>query len=85
MVYDDLFMFTFSMIAGFAAAKFLTGRVPEIKNETFHLHHWIWATMILAGLVFWEGTQVWMIGLMAGTAIEGLTYDEWSLFTKRTD
>lgn len=85
MVYTDLFMFSFSLIAGFAAAKFLTGRVPEIKFGRFHLHHWLWATMILAGLAFWDGAQVWMIGLMAGTAIEGLTYDDWSPFIERND
>ena len=80
MLYPDFFSFVFSLILGFALAKYLTGKTPQIKIYIFHIHHWIWATLILIGLMFWDGTEIWMIGLMTGVAIEGLTYDDWSIF-----
>ena len=79
----DLFIFALSMIVGFASAKFLTGKTPQIKIYIFHIHHWIWATSILILLIFWEQTEVWMIGLMVGVALEGLTYEDWSIFIKK--
>ncbi len=82
-MHEDFFFFAFSLIIGFALAKYLTGKTPQIKFYIFHLHHWMWASIILIGLMFWDQTEVWMIGLMTGVAIEGLTYDDWSIFIEK--
>ena len=85
MEHPEFFFFSFSLIIGFALAKYLTGKTPQIKIYIFHIHHWIWATIILIGLMFWNQTEVWMIGLMVGVAIEGLTYDDWSIFIENKE
>ncbi|MBK00211.1 MAG: hypothetical protein CMB48_04510 [Euryarchaeota archaeon] len=81
----SLYAFSISLIVGFAIAKFLTGKTPQIKIYIFHIHHWIWATTILILLFFWDQTEAWMIGLVTGVAIEGLTYDDWSIFIKKEE
>ena len=81
-IINSLYIFSISLIAGFAIAKYLTGKTPQIKIYIFHIHHWIWATTILIFLFFWDQTEAWMIGIVTGVALEGLTYEDWSIFIK---
>jgi hypothetical protein len=80
---NDIFLFSLCLILGFASAKFLTGRTPQIKFLIFHIHHWIWATTILVILFIIGQTPIWVVGILTGVALEGLTYDDWSLFIKK--
>ena len=83
LIMDSLYIFSISLIAGFAIAKYLTGKTPQIKIYIFHIHHWIWATAILIFLFFWDQTQVWMIGIVTGVALEGLGRKNWSILRKK--
>mgnify|MGYP000606173690 CR=1 FL=1 len=79
---QELAIFAIGLIIGYASAKFLTGKTPQIKFSIFHIHHWIWATIILISLIWMEWNNPVITGIFTGVAIEGLTYDEWSLIRK---
>ena len=79
---QELAIFAIGLIIGYASAKFLTGKTPQIKFSIFHIHHWIWATIILISLIWMEWINPVIIGIFTGVAIEGLTYDDWSLIRK---
>ena len=80
---QELAIFAIGLIIGYASAKFLTGTTPQIKFSIFHIHHWIWATIILILLIWMEWSNPVLIGIFAGVALEGLTYEDWSLFIKK--
>tara|TARA_B100001113_G_scaffold118355_1_gene96656 strand:- start:152 stop:427 length:276 start_codon:yes stop_codon:yes gene_type:complete len=79
---QEIAIFAIGLIIGYTSAKFLTGKTPQIKFSIFHIHHWIWATIILISLIWMEWTNPVIIGIFTGVAIEGLTYDDWSLIRK---
>ncbi len=79
---QEIAIFAIGLIIGYASAKFLTGKTPQIKFSIFHIHHWIWATIILISLIWMEWTNPVIIGIFTGVAIEGLTYEDWSLVRK---
>lgn len=81
-VENEIAFFAIGSIIGYASAKFLTGRTPQIKFWIFHIHHWIWASLILIGLISMDFNNPLVIGIFSGVAIEGLTYDDWSLIRK---
>jgi len=78
----EIAFFAIGLIIGYASAKFLTGKTPQIKFSIFHIHHWVWATIILISLIWMDWTNPVIIGIFTGVAIEGLTYDDWSLIRK---
>ncbi|MAK04458.1 MAG: hypothetical protein CMA03_01035 [Euryarchaeota archaeon] len=82
---QELAIFAIGLIIGYASAKFLTGKTPQIKFSIFHIHHWIWATIILIFLIWMEWSNPILIGIFTGVALEGLTYDDWSLFIKKEE
>tara|TARA_Y100001980_G_C14555428_1_gene343902 strand:+ start:3886 stop:4161 length:276 start_codon:yes stop_codon:yes gene_type:complete len=74
--------FAVGIIIGYASAKFLTGKTPQIKFWVLHVHHWIWATLIIIFLMIVNLTNPLLIGIFTGVAVEGLNYDDWSLIRK---
>tara|TARA_R100000900_G_scaffold117521_1_gene92444 strand:- start:4415 stop:4651 length:237 start_codon:yes stop_codon:yes gene_type:complete len=77
-----MLMYSLSVIGGFALAKWAVPRVPSLKTEKYHLHHWIWSSLILLGFMFITVTDI-TIGLFTGVALQGLTYKNWGI--KRND
>jgi len=73
-----MLMYSLSVIGGFALAKWAVPRVPSLKTEKYHLHHWIWSSLILLGFMFITVTDI-TIGLFTGVALQGLTYKNWGI------
>ncbi len=78
--YEEALMLDYSMglIFGYSGAKFLTPRVPQLKTKKYHLHHWMWASLILTSFVFLKPSDA-AIGIFTGVALEGLSYINWGL------
>jgi len=74
--------YSLGIIAGYASAKWMTPRVKSLKTKRMHIHHWIWATALLASMAFIKPHEV-IIGGLTGAALEGLSYSNWSI--KRSD
>ena len=72
-----------SILGGFALAKWATPRVPSLKRGNYHLHHWMWASIVLIMFIFIEVSDI-IIGVFTGVALQGLTYKNWSL-TRKSD
>jgi len=73
------------VIIGFAVVKLLSGKkegergiVPSLKFKIgiyfIHLHHWLWALIIILILVCIDYFNEIIYGLLIGLIIQGLTY-----------
>ena len=73
-----MFLYSVSVVGGYAVAKLLTPRMPRLKFSRFHLHHWIWASCLLLAAYYADAPDV-VYGGLTGGAIQGLTYKNWSI------
>lgn len=72
--------YSLGLVAGYAGAKWATPRFPSLKGRKFHLHHWMWSLIVLF-VVFWKGWDFdWLVGLLTGISLQGLSYKNWSIF-----
>ena len=72
--------YSIALILGYAIAKWATPIFPSIKSKVFHLHHWIWSSIILL-IVLWQGWDYdWVVGLLVGISLQGLYYKNWRIF-----
>tara|TARA_R100000005_G_C4897381_1_gene141182 strand:+ start:320 stop:568 length:249 start_codon:yes stop_codon:yes gene_type:complete len=78
-----MIVYSIALVIGFATAKFFHPKkrfVPQLKFGRFHIHHWIWGTVLL-GVIYLSGyTHDLLIGAVTGVALQGLTYKNWSIF-----
>ena len=74
--------YSLGIIAGYASAKWATPRVKSLKTEKIHIHHWMWTTVLLVGMIYIKPHEI-IIGALTGAALEGLSYSNWSI--KRSD
>ena len=45
-----MIVYSIALVIGFATAKFFHPKksfVPQLKFGRFHIHHWIWGTVLL--------------------------------------
>ena len=76
--------YTIALIASYVAAKWISPRCPSIKTQKYHLHHWMWASILLL-IALWHGwTPDWLVGGVAGIALQGLSYKNWGIYTATT-
>lgn len=47
---------------------------PIIFGHCVHIHHWIWCSVILTGLLYSDMTSYFTIGLLVGSILQGLKY-----------
>ena len=74
--------YSLGLIIGYSLAKALTPFAPRLRTEKYHIHHWMWATILLS-LLFLAGLESdILIGIVTGIALEGLSYKNWSLLRK---
>ena len=79
---NEWFYFSISLIGGIVLAKWATPLIPSIKNELFHIHHWMWATALILILYGFDVEHPVAYGIVTGLAVQGLSYKNWSIFTK---
>jgi len=76
--------YSLGIIIGYAIAKALTPYAPKLLTDNYHIHHWMWATMLLP-LVFLINLQSEIVvGIITGIALEGLSYNNWTLKRKKS-
>ncbi len=73
-----MLLYSVGLIVGYASAKYLTPRMPRLKTKRFHLHHWIWASCLLAGAYYVDAPDA-IYGILTGVALQGLSYRNWSI------
>ena len=73
-----MLLYSAGLIVGYASAKYLTPRMPRLKTKRFHLHHWIWASCLLAGAYYIDAHDA-IYGVLTGVALQGLSYANWSI------
>ena len=73
-----MLLYSLSLLGGFALAKWAVPRVPSLKTEKYHLHHWMWSSAALIGFMFIT-VPTFLIGAFTGVALQGLTYKNWGL------
>lgn len=71
-----MLLYSLSVLGGFALAKWAVPRVPSLKTEKYHLHHWMWASAALISFMFIT-VPTFVIGTFTGVALQGLTYKNW--------
>ena len=72
-----LIEYSLALLTGYVAAKWASPRFPSLKNERFHFHHWMWASILLL-LTLWQGwTPDWFVGGLVGIALQVLSYKNW--------
>lgn len=82
--------YSLGLVAGYAAAKWTTPRFPSLKSKRFHLHHWMWSSLLLICLWLIYATATFsmmqnewssnlLIGTLTGVALQGLSYKNWSI------
>ena len=71
--------YSLGLITGYVVAKSLTPYSPRLRTNKYHIHHWMWGTMILCLLLFLDIDNPIIIGLFTGVVLEGLTYKNWKL------
>ena len=76
-----MFLYSVGIVGGYAAAKFLTPRMPQLKSKRFHLHHWMWSTALILG-AFVVGAPDVVYGALVGVALQGLSYKNWGIKRK---
>jgi len=77
-----MIQYSLGVIAGYAGAKWVTPRCLSLKTKKLHIHHWMWATVLLAVMIYVEPDEV-VIGALTGVALQGLSYKNWGM--KRGD
>ena len=77
-----LLAYSLSIIFGYALAKFFTPILPSIKTKNLHIHHWIWSTCLLLPLFYFGLENEYLIGSLTGIALQGLSYQNWSILKK---
>jgi len=70
--------YSLGMIAGYISAKWATPKCKSLKTKNLHIHHWIWTTALLVGMVYIKPHEV-IIGVLTGAALQGLSYNNWSI------
>ena len=80
-----MIVYSIALVIGFATAKFFHPKkrfVPQLKFGRFHIHHWIWGTAFLMALLLSGYTSDFVVGVLTGVVLQGLTYDNWSIIRK---
>ncbi|MFH1405556.1 MAG: hypothetical protein ABIH21_05745 [Patescibacteria group bacterium] len=83
----DISLFIAAALLGYIVAWFFAGKREQqqgrihsirfrIGNHMIHLHHWIWATLILFILMFVGYYHDVVNGILYGILIQGLTYSD---------
>lgn len=55
----------------------------RINNKTIHIHHWLIHTIaLLVYLKFYRNRNLFVIGIIVGGILHGLTYEDWYILTK---
>jgi len=73
-----MFEYSVGLIGGYALAKYLTPRLPRLKTKKYHLHHWIWCSIVLVG-TYYVGAPDLVYGGLTGAVLQGLSYKNWSI------
>ncbi len=55
----------------------------SIRNYKVHIHHWVWAIVLLLVLIFFHVFNSIIIGLLIGSIVQGLTYKDRFVFFYR--
>lgn len=75
-----------SIIIGFLFSKIFSGKHEgdkiekslrlSIKNYYIHIHHWIWCSILLIIILIINLKNEFIIGLLIGSIIQGLSYKD---------
>jgi hypothetical protein len=74
------------IVIGFLIAKLVAGkntgdrtqraiRIP-VGNIKVHIHHWIWASVILIVFILLKFQNYFLMGILVGIMIQGLSYTD---------
>ena len=74
--------YSLGLVTGYVVAKALTPHSPSLLTAKYHIHHWIWATAILVIMMYVRLDTDSLIGIITGVALQGLSYDNWSIKRK---
>ncbi len=92
-------MLSMWIVLGFLAASWVAGREPgetgkirprrlKFRDYVVHLHHWLWATILLViSYRFFQGHpwsyETACYGFLIGLILQGLTYSDFHRFVYR--
>jgi len=73
------------IIIGFIISEIISGRTPGktrffrswkifYKDRIVHIHHWMWSLTLLLILLLLEFNNLFILGIILGICIQGLTY-----------
>jgi len=71
--------YSLGLVVGYASAKAVTPYAPSLLTKKYHIHHWLWATVLLAVALYLGVSSDAGIGIITGIALEGLSYENWSI------
>lgn len=74
--------YSLGLVTGYVVAKVLTPYSPSLLTAKYHIHHWIWATLILVIMMYVGLDTDSLIGIITGVALQGLSYKNWSIKRK---
>ena len=72
--------YSLGLILGFVCAKAVTPYSPKLLTEKYHIHHWMWGTLILCLLLILDIEDDRVIGIFTGIVLEGLSYKNWKIW-----
>ena len=75
-----MFEYSVGLIGGYALAKYLTPRLPRLKTKKYHLHHWIWCSIVLMCAYYVSAPDI-VYGGLTGAILQGLSYKNWGIMT----
>ena len=80
----DFALYSSCIIFGYAGAKWATPKIPSIKTEKYHLHHWIWGAFLLlllltynVAIIGYNYIEIPISGILTGIILQGLSYRNW--------
>ena len=74
------------LVVGFLCSEIIAGRKSKkrkqllksflfkVKNNTIHIHHWVWSFLVLFILILTGYSSHSILGLFIGIFVQGLTY-----------
>ena len=71
--------YSLGLVAGYVCAKAITPHSPRLVTKNYHIHHWMWGTIVLCVLLILRIEDPLVIGTLTGVVLEGLSYENWKL------
>jgi uncharacterized membrane-anchored protein YhcB (DUF1043 family) len=83
----DIILLIIGVIIGYLVSRLLSGAEEgqqkkfkslkfTVKNYIIHLHHWFTAALVMFLLLFLNWYNSFIVGLLAGMVIQGITYKD---------